>query len=442
MKITGQTASAVFESIRQQILSGALVPGQLLPPVRDLALALGINRNTVASAYKRLDAAGLARTQGRRGTVVSARPSPGAQEGTQAGSALHDLASGNPDPRCLPDLRALLPARPPRLYGAATIDPLLAELAHQQLASDCPAGYALELAHGAVDAIERVLACWLLAGDPVAVENPCFLGSLNTMRAAGYDAVAVAIDDEGMQAQALEQALAAGARAVLLTPRAHNPTGASLSRRRARALRQVLERYPQVLVLVDDHFALLSRQPYHAVIPPTTRRWALLRSLSKSLGPDLRLALIGCDAETAARLRLRMAPGTGWVSHLLQDAAAAALGSGRVAARMKRAGDDYVARREVLRQALRAEGIAVGAQMDGLNLWLPLQRDSQPLVMALAQRGWQVRGGEVFSVHTPVHGVRITTATLTATDARRFARDLREALAAWVQGAAAALGLT
>ena len=429
MKIIGQTASAVFESIRQQVISGALAPGQLLPPVRDLALALGINRNTVASAYKRLDAAGLAQTQGRRGTVVSARPSQGAQEGTQPGSALHDLASGNPDPRCLPDLRALLPARSPRLYGTPTIDPVLAALAHQQLAGDCPPGYALELAHGAVDAIERVLACWLVADDPVAVENPCFLGSLNTLRAAGYDALAVAIDEEGMQVEALEQALATGARAVLLTPRAHNPTGASLSRRRARALRQVLERYPQVLVLVDDHFAWLSRQPYHAVIPPTTRRWALVRSLSKSLGPDLRLALIGCDAETAARLRLRMAPGTGWVSHLLQDAAAAALGSPRVATRMKRAGDDYQARRELLRQALQDEGVAVPAAMDGLNLWLPLKQDSQPLVMALAQRGWQVRAGEVFSVNMPVHGLRITTATLTATEARRFAKDLGEAMA-------------
>jgi DNA-binding transcriptional MocR family regulator len=232
-----------------------------------------------------------------------------------------------------------------------------------------------------------------------------------------------------MQVQALEQALAAGARAVLLTPRAHNPTGASLSRRRARALRQVLERYPQVLVLVDDHFAWLSRQPYHAVIPPTTRRWALVRSLSKSLGPDLRLAMVGCDAETAARLRLRMAPGTGWVSHLLQDAAAAALGSARVAARVKRAADDYMARREGLRQALQDEGIAVPAQMDGLNLWLSLKQDSQPLVMALAQRGWQVRAGEVFSVNTPVHGLRITTAMLTATEARRFAKDLGEAMA-------------
>jgi len=50
-------------------------------------------------------------------------------------------------------------------------------------------------------------------------------------------------------------------------------------------------------------------------------------------------------------------------------------------------------------------------------------------VMALAQRGWQVRGGEVFSVHAPVHGLRITTATLTSLEARRFAQDLREALA-------------
>jgi len=440
MKITGRSAEAIFDSIREGIGSGQLAAGSVLPPVRELAERLGVNRNTVAAAYKRLDGAGLASTAGRRGTVVRGPAQAMAREGSAPGLALRDLAGGNPDPRLLPALR--LQAAAPRLYGADTVDARMQRLARASLDPHCPAGYALELTHGAVDGIERLLAAWLLPGDRIAVEDPCFLGSLNVLAAGGHAVLPVAVDAHGMQVEALRAALEAGARAVLLTPRAHNPTGASLSRRRARALRQVLERYPQVLVLVDDHFALLSRQPYHAVIPPTTRRWALLRSLSKSLGPDLRLALIGCDAETAARLRLRMAPGTGWVSHLLQDAAAAALWSGRVAARMKRAGYDYVARREVLRQALRAEGIAVGAQMDGLNLWLPLQCDSQPLVMALAQRGWQVRGGEVFSVHTPVHGVRITTATLTATDARRFARDLREALAAGVQGAAAALGLT
>lgn len=440
MKITGQTAAAVFESIRQQILSGALPPGSSLPPVRELAAQLAINRNTVAAAYKRLDAAGLAVTQGRRGTVVAARPVASAQEGSAAGTTLFDLSSGNPDPQWLPDLRALLPARAPRLYGTPTLDPTLALLARAQLDPDCPAGYALELSHGAVDAIERVLAGWLLPGDRVAVENPCFLGSLNTLRAAGHATVAVSIDEEGMQPVSLAAALEAGARAVLLTPRAHNPTGACISARRARALRQVLERYPQVLVLIDDHFAGLSQQPYHSVLPPGTQRWALVRSLSKSLGPDLRLALLGCDADTAARLRLRLAPGTGWVSHLLQDAAAAALGSARVLARVAKAGRDYAQRCQRVQAALRERGIATPAVMDGLNLWLPLAQDSQPLVLAMAQRGWQLRAGEVFAVQPGVHGVRITTASLSAADARRLAVDLRQALQA--QGALGVLGRT
>jgi DNA-binding transcriptional MocR family regulator len=202
----------------------------------------------------------------------------------------------------------------------------------------------------------------------------------------------------------------------------------------------VLARHPQVLVLVDDHFALLSQQPYYSVIAAGTRRWALVRSLSKALGPDLRLAVLGCDAETAARLRLRMAPGTGWVSHLLQDAAAAALGSARVMARVAKAGRDYAQRGQALQQALAEQGIATPAVMDGLNLWLPLPADSQPLVLALAQRGWQLRGGEVFAVQPGVHGLRITTAMLGAADARRFAADLRHALDN--QGALGALGRT
>lgn len=64
-----------------------------------------------------------------------------------------------------------------------------------------------------------------------------------------------------MQPGALEEALSNGARAVIITPRAHNPTGCSLSESRARAIREILARYPQVLVIVDDHFALLSATP-------------------------------------------------------------------------------------------------------------------------------------------------------------------------------------
>ncbi|KAF1012825.1 MAG: Vitamin B6 salvage pathway transcriptional repressor PtsJ [Stenotrophomonas maltophilia] len=356
MKITGRSAEAIFDSIREGIGTGQLAAGSVLPPVRELAERLGVNRNTVAAAYKRLDGAGLASTAGRRGTVVRGPVAAMAREGSTPGLALHDLASGNPDPRLLPVLR--MQASAPRLYGTATVDVRMQRLARASLDADCPPGYALELTHGAVDGIERLLAAWLLPGDRIAVEDPCFLGSLNVLAAGGQAVLPVAVDAHGMQVDALRSALDAGARAVLLTPRAHNPTGASLDARRARALRQLLAGYPQVAVLIDDHYALLSQQAYHSVLPVDGRRWALLRSLSKALGPDLRLAWLGCDQDTATRLRLRLrlrlAGGTGWVSHLLQNAAIAVLESSPQRARIATAGVRYQQRLQALQEQLRA----------------------------------------------------------------------------------------
>jgi len=300
----------------------------------------------------------------------------------------------------------------------------LQALARASLDADCPAGYALELTHGAVDGIERLLAAWLLPGDRIAVEDPCFLGSLNVLNAVGHAPLPVAVDAHGMQVESLRQALEAGARAVLLTPRAHNPTGASLDAKRARALRQLLAAYPQVAVLVDDHYALLSQQAYHSVLPLDGRRWALLRSLSKPLGPDLRLAWLACDEETAMRLRLRLASGTGWVSHLLQDAATSVLASATQRAKIASAGERYQQRLQSLQELLRARGMPTPLPMEGLNLWLPLSADSHPQVLALASRGWHVRAGEVFAVAAPGHGLRITCAALGTTQLRQLADDL------------------
>ncbi len=426
MKITGHSAESIFDSIREGIGDGRLTAGSVLPPVRELAERLGVNRNTVAAAYKRLDAAGLASTGGRRGTTVRGVPAPVAREGSPPGLALHDLAGGNPDPRLLPSLR-LAPA-PPRLYGVGTVDPRMQRLARASLDADCPQGYALELSHGAVDGIERLLAAWLLPGDRIAVEDPCFLGSLNVLNAAGHTPLPVAVDTHGMQVVSLRRALEAGARAVLLTPRAHNPTGASLDAKRARALRQLLAGYPQVAVLIDDHYALLSQQAYHSVLPVDGRRWALLRSLSKPLGPDLRLAWLACDEETAVRLRLRLAAGTGWVSHLLQDAAVSVLESATQRAKIASAGVRYQQRLQSLQMLLQARGVQQAVPMEGLNLWLPLPDDSRPQVLALAARGWHVRAGEVFAVSAPGHGLRITCAALGTPQQRQLADDLAAVL--------------
>ncbi len=63
-----------YEQLRTQIAGmvadGELTQGQKLPTVRQLAADLGLAANTVARAYRELEAGGVISTQGRRGTFV------------------------------------------------------------------------------------------------------------------------------------------------------------------------------------------------------------------------------------------------------------------------------------------------------------------------------------------------------------------------------------
>ena len=65
-------AAQIRTRIAFLIADGELAPGDRLPPVRDLARQLGVNVNTVRSAYTKLDADGLVRTRHGVGTVVLA----------------------------------------------------------------------------------------------------------------------------------------------------------------------------------------------------------------------------------------------------------------------------------------------------------------------------------------------------------------------------------
>lgn len=480
MKIIGKTALEISDCVRALVQNGTLRPGDSLPPVRELADTLSVNRNTVAAAYQRLAKAGVALTQGRLGTTICAPPQAGEQEGLSIGTALIDLADGNPNPRWLPDpVRVLTgmqgghhagsgtglvddpgesqiggPARhsdasdtsrhPPSaaigpfLYGDDTILPALREHGHAWFTPDCPAGWMLELTHGAVDAIERLAAAHLVPGDKVAVEDPCFLGTINALRLGGMQTVGVGIDAAGMRPEALAAALDKGARAVLLTPRAHNPTGWGLTKRRAQELQRVLAAHPDVLVIVDDHFALLAETPYHHAIPATTTRWALVRSVSKGLGPDMRLAFVASDPETASRLRTRLAPGMSWVSHILQTIVAACLASPEVRQLVDHARDQYAARRQELHAALLAQGIDVPMPTGGFNVWVPLDGyagnkdakniDAKDVAYALAKKGWLVRIGGAFDVDGASQAIRVTVSKLQDGQAARFARDLKACL--------------
>lgn len=427
--IDGKTANEIFDSIRQHVATGTLAAGETLPPVRELATALNVNRNTVAAAYKRLVTSGLAQSQGRNGTVIKGISAPVALEGGNPDTALIDLSGGNPAPVRLPDLSRYFAQinKNPRLYGDAAVSPGLKAWAAQWMQDAMPAKGEIDITSGAIDAIERLLCAHLLPGDSVVVEDPCFLSSINMLRYAGFSASPVNVDSEGMQPDMLEIALQKGARAVILTPRAHNPTGCSLSASRAAQLQEILTRYPQTLVIVDDHFALLSACRWYPVIAKETTHWAIVRSMSKTLGPDLRLAIVASDPLTSAKLRLRLNAGSQWVSHLLQDLACACLSDETYQHTLAQTQQFYAAQQQKLTAALRLHGITL-PDSDGLNLWLPLEDNSQAIAFALAKSGWLVREGEVFGVNTPAHGLRITLSTLADSDIDKLATDIHQAL--------------
>lgn len=430
--IAGSTAAEISESVRDLVERGAFAPGDHLPPVRSLAAELGVNRNTVLAAYRSLVTARIAATGGRTGTTVLG-PERNPDEGFAAGTVLRDIGSGNPDPALLPDLAAAFASVAPAhvLYGESVIDPQLAEWATEWMAADHPRAFRLSVTAGAVDAVERLLAQTLVQGDRVGLEDPCFLSSIHTARLAGYVPVAIPVDREGMTVDGVRAALESGARAIVCTPRAHNPTGVGITADRARQLREVLADHPHVLVIEDDHFSLLAPTPYSSIIAPSHQRWALVRSVSKFLGPDMRLAITASDPVTAQRLALRLSPGTMWVSHVMQRLAAGMLRDPGTQQRIAAAGEHYARRNGDFVSLLAAR--EVRAQSDGgLNVWVDVRGDVVEVGRRLALRGWLGRSGDEFALEpgssTGATHLRLTVHDLDPEEQRRLADDLAAAV--------------
>ncbi len=75
LQVDSKGSRPLFDQLRTQIIAGvrdrALDPGTRLPTVRELAGQLGLAVNTVARAYRELEAAGIVETRGRFGTFVA-----------------------------------------------------------------------------------------------------------------------------------------------------------------------------------------------------------------------------------------------------------------------------------------------------------------------------------------------------------------------------------
>jgi len=426
--IAGSTAADIATSIETRIRTGELQPGARLPTVRALAAELGVSPVTVAAAYRRLTERGLLSAAGRRGTTVCPGPLlPSRLDVPRLPAGVRNLADGNPDPALLPDLTAA--ARrlhlAHRLYGDDPNLPDLLDLAAAELRRDGLDASAIAVVGGAMDGIERTLLAHLRAGDRVAVEDPCYPAVRDLVAAMGMAADPVSVDDFGPRPDDLERALTGGVAALVLTPRAHNPTGAALDETRAAELRKLLDAHPGVLLVEDDHAGVIAGAEALSLSPGHQGPWAVVRSAAKSLGPDLRLAILAGDPLTVARVEGRQRLGPGWVSHVLQELVVTLLRDPATADLVRRAEMTYSQRRTGLVAALARRGLP-GRGRSGLNVWIPVAEEAAT-VQHLLSRGWGVRGGERYRFRA-APAIRVTTADLQPDEADRFATDLAELL--------------
>ncbi|MEU0283429.1 aminotransferase class I/II-fold pyridoxal phosphate-dependent enzyme [Streptomyces sp. NPDC006195] len=417
-RISGRRAAEISADVERAVGSGELAPGQLLPPMRELATELGVNPNTVAAAYRSLRERGVIETAGRRGSRVRARPASTARGSIRvdAPPGVRDVSEGNPDPALLPPLHDALAAAArhhaehPGLYGQAPVDPEFARLARAGFDADgVPAG-PLAVTSGALDAIERVLAAHLRPGDAVAVEDPGWGGLLDLVPALGLRPEPMGVDDQGPLPAGLARALRAGVRAVVVTDRAQNPTGASVGAARARELRALLADRPEVLLIEDDHGHGMVDLPLHP-LAGTTSSWVFVRSTAKAYGPDLRIAVLTGDALTVDRVAGRQRLGPGWVSRLLQRTVVELWSSGAVD--VPAVARSYGERRDALVRALADRGVEAYGR-SGMNVWVPVA-DETGAVARLLHAGWAVAPGARFRMATPP-GVRLTVSEMTGDD--------------------------
>ncbi|MFC7326563.1 aminotransferase class I/II-fold pyridoxal phosphate-dependent enzyme [Marinactinospora rubrisoli] len=426
MVITGRGAHEIADSVERAIAVGDLGTGVVLPPIRELAGRLGVSPNTVASAYRVLRERGLVETGGRRGTRVRAQAAavPRDIEPEAVPPGTRDVGSGNPDPRLLPDLGAALAAVAARragrhpLYGDPAVSPDLLAVARETFTADGVPADALAVTSGALDGIDRALRAVLRPGDAVAVEDPGWTSELDLAAALGLRRLPVRVDSDGPLVDDVTAALRSGARALVLTSRAQNPTGAALTADRADRLRAVLTAHPGVLTVEDDHGFGFVDLPFRCVAG-ATGRWLVLRSVAKGYGPDLRLALLAGDTATIDRLRAQQRLGPGWVSHVLQEAFVELWRSGVVDP--GRAARRYRERRDALIELLARHGITATGR-SGVNVWIPVT-DEATAVGRLLARGWAVTPGARFRTAS-APGIRVTVSPLEPGDLPRLADDI------------------
>lgn len=413
-----RTAAGIALAIGALIGEGVLGPGDRLPTVRALAAALGVSPNTVSDAWRILQSHSAITTDRRRGTTV--RSTKAGIEGrywqvpVAPGTIDLDLSTGTPDSTLLPPIGPVLHGLHANVEVTSYVDPPLLAGLEDELRRRWPfVPEAITVVDGAQDALDRVVRSLVGLGDTVLVEDPTFPPLLDMLDLAGARVVGIPLDRDGPRPDVLADEMAADPVAIVIQPRAHNPTGVHISRERTRAIAELV-RGTRTFLIEDDHSTGAAGVPIESVGEFLPERVVHIHSFSKSHGPDLRIAAIGGPGDVVGEIVRRRQLGPSWTSRLIQQILLEMLRDPATEELIEVAARTYEERRERLTALLADRGVEVTPGV-GLNMWIRVA-DEQRAVVALAAHGIGVAPGRPFRVGDggpdQRHHIRLSLGTL------------------------------
>lgn len=394
--------------LRNQISTGQLPNGTRLPPVRELANRLGVNRITAHNAYGELQSGGWIESTVGKGTFVASEARPVALlqtlgENAGASAVLNDILPI----RQMPALRSLAYAEPDPAY--APVDEFwgMLNIVRRERSSmlfyDNPQGDArlrVELArfvgdrgitampddvmvtNGAMQMLSLASRVLASPGDDVLVEQPTYLGVFHMMKMQGLNPISVPWDDEGPRLDVIEHALKTrNPRYFYTVPYFNNPTGKAVSPTRRRELLDLAARY-RLRIIEDDVYGFFGYDgpPPHALKADDPDDLIVyVSSFSKLVMPGLRVGWGILPASMFNNvLSLRRSDdmyGPSWV----QRALAYYIQLGRLKGHIKRVIGIYRERRDAIVTALdryMPPGVTWTYPAGGFSTWVTLPNDN------------------------------------------------------------------
>jgi GntR family transcriptional regulator/MocR family aminotransferase len=457
----------IAEGVRAAALDGRLTPGRRLPPTRDLARELGVNRQTVVAAYEYLASRGWAQGRAGKGTFLAGPHAAGpptaataggerftptfsrAVDGPNVGSLLSfyqlaltpggiSFAGSYPARELMPVAafaRAMAEAQQAAggdvlVYGPTAGHEALRDLIATRMrdAGSRVAPDDVLVTNGAQQAIELVFHTFLERGDPVVIEEPTYTGAISVLASIGARIVGVQVDEQGVRPESLAVALERHRpRLMYVQPSFHNPTTAVMGEARRREILALAAR--SRCFLVEDDWAAGLR--FSGQDPPTLHALdggahvIYLSTFSKCLMPGLRVGFAVAPRQVMERLvALKQIRDCG-TSPLLQAALHRFLATGGLEEHLVRVRPAYRARRDAMLEALARELPADAAWTrpeGGLFVWvsLPPGLDARELCTAARQEGVLFSSGEMFRAGTDGHRtLRLTYSAATADEIER-----------------------